>query len=85
MMLSIKCPKCGIEGKMSLIDGSYKGPYKCWSCRELFTIDIVNNAVVSCEPLSQEEYDRLNPPKPKFNMNVSNARNLGGGRNSGLF
>ncbi|MBI2849620.1 MAG: hypothetical protein HYX80_01085 [Chloroflexi bacterium] len=80
MMMTIKCPKCGVEGKMSLIERNYKGPYKCWSCRELFTIDIESNVVVSCQPLSQEEYEKAHPPKPTIDMNVGNARNLGGRR-----
>ena len=79
MMMTIKCPKCGVEGKMSLVDPNYKGPYKCWKCREMFTIEIKSNALVSCEPLSIEEYNRLNPPKPSFNMNVGQARTDQGG------
>ena len=76
MMMTIKCPKCSVDGKMSLVNPDYHGPYKCWSCRQLYTIDIKNNAVVSCEPLSQEEYDKAHPPKPSFDMNVGNARNI---------
>lgn len=76
MMLTIKCPKCNVEGKMSLVDPNYKGPYKCWSCRELFTLDVKSNAVVSLEPLSQAEYEKTHPPKPSFNMNVGNARDI---------
>ncbi|MDP6449033.1 MAG: hypothetical protein QGG49_02865 [Dehalococcoidales bacterium] len=41
---------------MSLIESSYQGPYRCWKCRELFTITLKNNKLRSCEPLSQEEY-----------------------------
>ncbi len=74
MMLTIKCPKCTTEGKMSLVDPNYNGPYKCWKCRELFTLKVQNDAVLSLEPLSQEEYEKTPPPKPAFNMNISNAR-----------
>ena len=68
-MMEIKCPKCGIVGKFSLAQSSYHGPYRCWKCRELFTIDIENNELKSCEPLSQEEFDRqqeLESLKAKF-------------------
>ena len=58
MMMKIMCPACATEGSMSLVEPDYRGPYKCWKCRELFTIKIENNAVTSCEPLSQEEFDR---------------------------
>jgi hypothetical protein len=59
MMITIKCPKCGIEGSQSLVDPDYEGPYRCWKCRELFTIKIVNNEVKSCEPLTEEELKRI--------------------------
>ena len=58
MMLKIKCPKCDVEGSLSLIEPSYHGSYKCWKCRELFTLNIESNVVKSCEPLSQEEFER---------------------------
>lgn len=76
MMLTIKCPKCATEGKMSLVDPNYNGPYKCWSCRALFTLQIKNDEVVSCEPLSQEEYDKAHPAKPTINMDVGRARGM---------
>ena len=57
-MIKIKCPKCEVEGSMSLADLRYEGPYKCWKCRELFTITLENNELKSAEPLSQEEFDK---------------------------
>jgi hypothetical protein len=59
MMITIKCPKCGIEGSQSLVEPDYEGPYRCWKCRELFTIKIVANEVKSCEPLTEEELKRM--------------------------
>ncbi len=58
MMMKIICPKCNTEGSFSLVESNYNGPYKCWKCRELFTITIKNNEVQSFTPLSQEEFDR---------------------------
>jgi len=58
MLIAINCPNCGTEGKMSLVDPVYEGPYRCWKCRALFTLRIEDNQVKSCEPLSQEEFDR---------------------------
>ncbi len=57
-MVKIKCPKCGTDGSLSLAQSSYKGPYKCWKCRELFTIEMMNDSLKSLEPLSQEEFDK---------------------------
>ncbi len=58
MVVKIECPKCGIEGSFSLADSSYQGPYRCWKCRELFTIKMEDNQLKSCEPLSQEEFEK---------------------------
>ena len=72
MMLKIKCPKCETEGSFSLADSIYDGPYKCWKCRELFTIEIRNNKLISCEPLSQEEFEKqqeIEALKAKFKQN----------------
>lgn len=43
---------------MSLADVRYVGPYKCWKCKDLFTIEIQDDQLISCEPLSQEEFER---------------------------
>ena len=58
MIVKIKCPKCETEGSLSLVESSYQGPYRCWKCRELFTIRLENNKLKSCEPLSQEEFEK---------------------------
>jgi DNA-directed RNA polymerase subunit RPC12/RpoP len=55
MMITIECPKCGTKGSQSLLKPDYVGPYRCWKCRELFTITIVNNEVKSWETLTEEE------------------------------
>ena len=57
-ILKIKCPKCDAENSFSLAESSYQGPYRCWKCKELFSILIENNELKSCEPLSQEEFDK---------------------------
>ena len=57
-MVEIKCPKCKTDGSLSMIQPDYQGPYRCWKCRELFTIEIENKELKSCEPISQEELDR---------------------------
>jgi hypothetical protein len=58
MLIKIKCPKCDSESSFSLAESSYQGPYRCWQCKELFFIGIENNEPKSCEPLSQEEFDK---------------------------
>ena len=58
MMVKIKCPECGTEGSISLLEPSYQGPYRCWKCRGLFTIRLENNELKSCQPLSQEDFEK---------------------------
>ncbi len=58
MMVKIKCLKCDTEGSFSLADPSYEGPYKCWKCRQYFTIKIEDNELKSCEPITEEEFNR---------------------------
>jgi hypothetical protein len=57
-MITIKCPKCGADSKLSLVQPIYVGPHKCWKCRELYNIRIENNVVKSCEPMTPEELER---------------------------
>ena len=57
-MIVIKCPKCGTDSKLSLIQPVYVGPHKCWKCRELFNIRIENKVVKSCEPMTPEELQK---------------------------
>jgi len=59
MLVKIKCPECATEGTISLLESSYKGPYRCWKCRQLFAIKLENNKLQSCEPMNQEEFDKL--------------------------
>jgi hypothetical protein len=59
MLVKIKCPECAVEGTISLVEPNYKGPYRCWKCRQLFAIKLENNELKSCEPMSQEEFEKL--------------------------
>ena len=35
------------------------GTYGCWKCRALYTLDMVNSAVVSLQPLTDEEFKEI--------------------------
>ena len=59
MLVKIKCPECATEGTISLVESIYQGPYRCWKCRQLFTIKLENNKLQSCETMSQEDFDKL--------------------------
>lgn len=57
-MITMKCPNCEAESKLSFLEDNYEGPRRCWKCRGLFTIKIKKNELVSCEPLSEEEFEK---------------------------
>jgi len=58
-LIKIPCPDCSVVGSFSLVDRVYEGPYKCWKCRKLFKIRIENNQVQYCEPITDEEFTKL--------------------------
>jgi hypothetical protein len=57
-MVSIVCPECKTEGKMSLLEGRYEGPYSCWKCHQKLLLVMENNVVTSCTPMTPEEFER---------------------------
>ena len=58
MMVQVKCPSCGTEGKISLFDPFYEGPYKCWKCREAALIRLENNQLTRCEAMTEDEFEK---------------------------
>lgn len=56
--MKIKCSACQAETTLSLLEPNYEGPFRCWKCHALFTIQIKDKKLKSCRPLSQEEFER---------------------------
>ncbi len=59
MLISIVCPRCDTEGKFSIVQSVYQGPFKCWKCREMYTIRLENDKLIYCQPLNPEEYAKF--------------------------
>ena len=59
MIAKIICSSCQTLGQFSVDGGNFKGPYRCWKCRTLYTLDMVNSAVVSLQPLTDEEFKEI--------------------------
>ena len=59
MMVKIKCPSCGTDGYMSLLQSTYEMPYKCWKCKDYFTLSVENDQVKSLVKLSAEDFQKL--------------------------
>lgn len=62
-MVKIKCTKCNSEGSISLTDPSYNGPFRCWKCRAVYMIKLTNNQLISCEPMTELEFEERYPKK----------------------
>jgi hypothetical protein len=58
MLAKMICPECRTEASFSLVEPSYEGPYRCWKCRALFTIKMENGELKSCQPLSEEDFEK---------------------------
>ena len=56
--MQIQCPGCGMKTGFLLTQSTYEGPFRCGECRELFTIRIEDKELKSCEPLSEEEFEK---------------------------
>lgn len=56
--LIIQCPGCGAETSLSLGESTYEGPFRCWKCRGLFRVRIVDEELQAYEPLSEEELEK---------------------------
>ena len=59
MLVTIACPECKAEGRFSVLDKVYEGPYKCWKCRQLYYIELEGENLKSCRPLGEEEFTKL--------------------------
>ena len=58
-LLKIKCPECATDGTISFVERDYSGPYKCWKCHGLFDISIQDGQLKSCQPLSEEDLEKI--------------------------
>ncbi|OGO40323.1 MAG: hypothetical protein A2147_01675 [Chloroflexi bacterium RBG_16_57_8] len=59
MMVKIHCTNCGTDGYMSLLESSYQMSYRCWKCKEFFTLTVEDNQVKSLVKLSADEYQKM--------------------------
>ncbi len=55
----MKCPACGAESKLSFVNDSYEGPRRCWKCRGIFKLKILNNTLIYCDPITEDEFKQM--------------------------
>jgi DNA-directed RNA polymerase subunit RPC12/RpoP len=44
---------------MSLLESTYQMSYRCWKCKEFFTLSVEDNQVKSIVKLTPEEYQKM--------------------------
>jgi DNA-directed RNA polymerase subunit RPC12/RpoP len=44
---------------MSLLQSNYEMPYKCWKCKEYFTLTVEDNQIKSLVKLTPEDYQKM--------------------------
>lgn len=76
MIVKIDCPGCRTAGSMSLADVRYTGPYRCWKCKNLYTIEIRDDKLISCKPLSQEEFVKQQEEQKKRQEELKKQQEL---------
>jgi hypothetical protein len=72
--LAIKCPSCATEGRISLLEPDYAGPYTCWKCQAPFSIKVQGGQLKSCQPIPKEDFKRqqeIEALKAKFRKRPS--------------
>jgi hypothetical protein len=63
MQVNIKCSACNSDSSFFIAKKVFQGPFKCWKCKALFTIKVRNGEIETCEPLSQEAFDKQKADK----------------------
>lgn len=44
---------------MSLLQSNYEMPYKCWKCKDYFTLTVEDNQIKSLVKLTPEDYQKM--------------------------
>lgn len=57
-MFSVKCPKCGENTNIWFAEPVYEGPFRCWKCKSPFLVNIANEALKSCELISEDQFQQ---------------------------
>jgi transposase-like protein len=58
MQIEVKCPSCNTESSFFIAKNIFEGPFRCRNCKSLYTLKVKNGEMLSCEPLSQEDFDK---------------------------
>ncbi|MBN1190552.1 MAG: hypothetical protein JXA46_12425 [Dehalococcoidales bacterium] len=63
MQVEIKCPACNSDSSFFIAKKVFQGPFRCWNCKALFSVKVKEGDLEFCEPLSQEDFDKIKADK----------------------
>jgi hypothetical protein len=63
MQITIKCPACNTDGSFFVAKNVFQGPFRCWKCKELYTIKVKDGNLQQCDPLTQEDFEKAKAAK----------------------
>jgi transposase-like protein len=58
MQVIIKCPACSSDSSFFIQKNVFSGPFRCWKCKELYTVKVKDGNLEKCEPYTQEALDK---------------------------
>ena len=56
MIIKVRCKKCDAETRLSLVDLSYNGLFRCWKCRQPHIFVVENDEIKYLKLLNNEKY-----------------------------
>ena len=63
MQVNIKCPNCNSDSSFFILKNVFQGPFRCWSCKSLYSVKVKKGELLECEPLSQEDFEKQKADK----------------------
>ncbi len=58
MQITIKCPACNSDSSFFVVKDVFQGPFRCWKCKELYTVKVQNGELKKCDPLAKEVFEK---------------------------
>ena len=63
MQITVKCPNCNTDSSFFVGKNRFEGPFRCWKCKEFFTLKVENGEILQLEPLGKEDFEKQKAEK----------------------
>jgi hypothetical protein len=63
MKIDVKCPNCKADSAFFVVKSIFQGPFRCWKCKELFTLKVNDGEILLFEPLSKDDFEKQKADK----------------------